>query len=223
MRRLTCVATTVLIQLACTATAAAHARTAFPPCAPQTGVIRASNTHAQVYELFPRSVIPGAVNMYGCSRRTEHTYILGKVEGGVSWCTNSSELVCGLINPNPLALAGTVVAYVEEREGSGDSLYICVRSLVSGRILHNFPAGNVRSLVVNGEGAVAWVKQEARVFTPDGPRLGQDPFNYQLYAVDATGFSPITDQLPSEPHRLDLNGDTLTWTQNGAPETTMLD
>ena len=79
-------------------------------------------------------------------------------------------------------------------------------------------------VVDNGEGAVAWVKQEARVFTPDGPRLGQDPFNYQLYAVDATGFvSDHGRRLPSEPHRLDLNGDTLTWTQNGAPETTMLD
>ena len=73
--------------------------------------------------------------------------------------------------------------------------------------------GNVVSLVVKSDGAVAWIAEDGEVVSPSNPSVKVSAF--EVEAVDASGSRLLASGAEIEPHSLALAGSTLYWTQGG--------
>lgn len=196
-------------------------------CAPREAPVLRSDRYAQVYKY--------NFGIYTCIRRhgatpgylghTEYTPGVGCLEG---------EERCGVVNYEMLALAGDVVAYIElhyEAGGGRPPEWIVVRNIATGKVLHHTPVSvatvqmtfieqsEVLSIVVNDEGAVAWLQRDS-YGRHDG---GASPHpGYDIFAIDNDGFHSLRVDLPAAPSSLALTGDKLTWTEQGIRHTARL-
>lgn len=94
---------------------------------------------------------------------------------------------------------------------------IIVRDLYTGHIVHNIPiSSSVSVIVVKSDGAVAWT-----INVVEKP-LQKGPETYQVHAVDKTGNRILASSTTIDPHSLALVGNTIYWTQNGKPESAIL-
>lgn len=64
------------------------------------------------------------------------------------------------------------------------------------------------SLVVKGDGSVAWIAQDTE--TKEG-------YSYQLHVLDREGEHVLASSPELAPYSLALTGSTLYWTENGKP------
>jgi hypothetical protein len=184
-------------------------------CAPKKAIILLSDARAEIYAV--RAAAGGGI--YGCAPGAGHAYRVGDVEScgktECDRCSSPRETGCGIVSRT--MLAGTTVAYVENRVESGRTAWIASRSLRTGRVLHRaeiIPAENeVEEIAVKGDGSLAWIQNDAIGFHHDANP--SPPTGYSIYAIDKSGFRALTGEVMSKPHGLKLVSGTLTWTQDG--------
>ena len=184
-RRLGVLVIFVLVALLATVTvSAATDHRAHGECSAAHAFLLAKDGHALVYSR--------NFQVFGCAAGTGHAYHLGETPecGQLIHC-----IVPG--PPELMPLAGTVVAYAEEYNGSGllgenYSWFVVVRGLRTGRVVQRLPTGariqHVRgvgtgpatAIAVKGDGAVAWITNSWE--TP-----GKAPPYYEVHAADRNG------------------------------------
>jgi hypothetical protein len=190
-----------LLLMSAPASAGAHShRQANRSCAPHGLPLLASDQHAEIYR-----AASGAT--YVCLRRTGHRTDLGHI--GCPAGTPGVELA-----PE---LSDTAFAYCESHR---ESATIIVRSVTTGRVLHDFglrvevPRSTMLEwaeplrLFVAPDGAVAWLQKDSFGNHDAGP---PPPPGYDVYSVDSTGFHALSVNLPVEPRGMQLVGSDLTW------------
>jgi hypothetical protein len=108
----------------------------------------------------------------------------------------------------------------------GGSSGVSVKNLRTGTVTEGFPAITgpsepvpetftfVSKIVLQQDGAVAWIGEETSV--PTGLR------RRQVEIADSAGFSVLDDSLGIEPKSLTLNGSTLSWSDSGETHTAQL-
>jgi hypothetical protein len=169
--------------------------------------------------------VPQAGEIEGCAYGYRRAYVLGEVLNG------SSSGALGVFGET---LTGTVTAYEEwEEAGAGQNAIhrdvVAVRDLRTGKVLHRVPTGTpakpqppdvgigrTTSIVVNGDGAVAWIVATGEEVA------GKDVGSYQLRVLDKSGGRVLAVGPEVDPHSLALAGSTLYWTQGGKPESASL-
>lgn len=209
----------VLVLLLWTAGAgAARARHKAPAkCLPGHSQQIVVTAQAQLYVALDSYELPG---IYGCVY--EHRpVLLGPLP---SFSAQGGE---GITHEK---LAGVMVAYEKVFIGGYESgraeRRVIVRDLRSGRVLHRVPdgteptphpggvgIGNVVSLVLKTDGAVAWTAEDGNIPSPSNPSVKESAF--QVEAVDASGMRLLASGGEIDPHSLRLVGSTLYWTQEG--------
>ncbi len=172
----------------------------------------AADSHARVYEATEEVGPLEYEAIYGCFYGRGRPYFLG-----FSPPMYSPGEFKGVTHE---VLASPIVAYEEIYRGGLYSKraeeWVVVRSLRTGRILHRVPtgisegtgsenagAGSLTTMVVKGDGAVAWIVE-------NGAR------NYEVHALNKTG-SPrlLASGTNIAPSSLALAGSTLYWIQGG--------
>lgn len=214
MRRLGVLVIFVLVALLATVpvSAATHHR-APGECTAAHRFLLTADGHAVVYS--------HNFQVFGCAVGTGHTYHLGETP-------ECGQLVhCIVPERELMPLAGTVVAYAEEYNGSGllgenYSWFVVVRGLRTGRVVHRLPTGvriqhtrgvgngPATAIVVKGDGAVAWI-------TNNWEKPGKAPPYYEVHAADRNGTRLLAGGSDIEPNSLALAGTTLYWTKGGKP------
>lgn len=178
----------------------------------------AANAHAQLYVAPAPHALPEFLGVYGCvyGHRPVFLGVLSKP---------SSEGDEGIEH---VKLAGSMVAYEEFFIGGHESglaeRRVAVRNLRSGRVLHRVPngvspthqdksvgIGNVVSLVVKSDGAVAWIAEDGEVMSPSNPSVKLPA--YEVEAVDASGNRLLASGAEIDPYSLKLASGTVYWTQ----------
>jgi hypothetical protein len=181
----------------------------------------AANAHAQLYVAPAPHALPEFLGVYGCVYGHSPAFL-----GGLS--DPSSE---GDEGVSHVKLAGFVVAYEEFFIGGYQGRAerrVVVRNLRSGRVLHRVPngvspthedgsvgIGNVVSLVVKSDGAVAWTAEDGETISPTNPSVRVSA--YEVEAVDASGTRLLASGAEIDPHSLKLAGSVVYWTQGGKP------
>ncbi len=157
--------------------------------------------------------------IYACLRRTGRSVDLR--QAGCSEAVSGGEL--------PPALGGTVVAYCDRKHDNVEQ--IVVRSIATGRVLHQFSLhvetprltllewAEARQLFVTPDGAVAWLQEDS--FGRHGGGTPPPP-GWDVYAVDSTGFRVLSTNLQTEPPAMKLVGSVLTWRVGNTPESAVL-
>ncbi|HYZ28595.1 MAG TPA: hypothetical protein VE570_06015 [Thermoleophilaceae bacterium] len=123
----------------------------------------------------------------------------------------------------PIVITSRYVAYVSDFDlpDGGDDLYITVRDLINGKVIHNVSDTRandgypypVYRIVVNRHGSVAWIS--------DAPDNG--------YEVDEAGtgdLPKVVDKgkdIAPESLRLSPDGQTISWIDAGTPRSARLD
>ena len=188
----------------------------------------AANAQAQLYVRPERNGPHGKVlwpEAFGCVFGRIHTYSLGELSlGGTPEGSEGIKLE---------TLGGSVAAYEYGKAGPEfkESL-VFVRSLVTGRIIHRVPsgpskppesvgAGPLTTLVVKGDGAVAWIVESGRE-EPSAANHFVSHGDYTVFALDKTGTRQLAAGQDIDPHSLGLVGSTLYWTQGGEPGSAVL-
>jgi hypothetical protein len=187
-----------------------------PKCAQREGGVVVADAGARVYEAFPRDGY--FLEVYGCVNGSHRVVLLGEP---ASFSAVGGGGILGI------QLAGPVVAYRESLDVTCCSkrLWVVVRDLRTGRVLHRVPTGTpitptrgyvgvgpVVSMVVKSDGAVAWI-----VEAEDG-----SPAKYQVHAVDRSGSRVLAAASDIGRTSLALAGGTLYWTQGGRAESAVL-
>lgn len=189
-------------------------------CPSPHGFVLAADGHAVVYDLRDFQV-------FGCAFGTGRTYHLGETPE----CGQLIHCFAGW-QPELVPLAGTVVAYAEEFNGSGllgenYSWFVVVRGLRTGRVVHRLPTGarmqHIRgvgtgpatAIVVKGDGAVAWI-------TDNWETPGKTQRDYEVHAADRKGSRLLATGNDIGADSLALAGSTLYWTQGGEPRSAPL-
>jgi hypothetical protein len=217
-------ATTMAIVLAApSASSSAASRQTRPSnCAPRQSVVVVADSHAEVFRY--RS------GVYACLRHGGSARYLGHAEGARGVCIAGEER-CGVITEE--TLSGTAAAYVETRcePSSCGPEQIVVRSVSTGRILHDAPLevatgqdtevqfAVVLRIVLKADGAVAWVQQDVYGVHDGGPG---PPTVFDVFAIDRNGFHSLRTGLPAKPGSLKVLGSALSWTQEGARQAAVL-
>ncbi len=187
-------------------------------CQPGNSHLLVADAQAQVY------VTKGEDAHYaGCVYGSRKSYKVGIPAGGdanASW------------HYYAYTLAGPVLAYAESAtEGYGQKQkdVVVVRDLLNGKVLHYLPTGtapanadrvgigNATAVVVEPDGAVAWIVEAIENAVP------KDLITYQVHAVDQAGTQVLASGPDIEPSSLALAGSTLYWTQGGMPFSAPLD
>ena len=157
----------------------------------------------------------------GCIYGRSRTVYVGAPGGGGASGASGTSLI---------TLAGTLVAYEEFSSTTGGpadthfSWMIDVRDLRTGRIVREAPTatrqppqsglignGFARSLVLSGDGAVAWIVETVR---GTEATLAQ----YEVHALDDGGQRVLASGGDIDPHSLALAGKTLYWKQGALPQ-----
>jgi hypothetical protein len=176
-------------------------------------------------ERFGRSGSLELAEIVGCVFGDTHSYVLGEPppRAGTPSGTGGIRLE---------TLAGSMVAYEEGSGGpTGASWVVTVRDLRSGKVVHSVPTGTssaahienglvrqnegigpAKTIVVKGDGAVAWIAQAP----------GEGSYQYQVHALDKTGSRLLASGVDVDPSSLALGGSTLYWTQEGKPMSSVL-
>jgi hypothetical protein len=212
----TTLAMTILLSIFSTDTALARRR-AHSVCLPGHSRTITADNQAQVYEAYPPH---GDLEVYGCVYGAHRAYLLG------GQATFSAGGGGGLEGET---LGGAVVAYEESSilaPCCSRSSLIVVRDLRTGRLLHKAPdgiptvpmpgytgVGRVFSIVVRGDGDVAWIVQAED---------GSSPDYYQVYSIDKRGTRLLAAGVDIDPHSLGLAGSRLYWIQGGRAAVSVL-
>ena len=196
---------------------------------PRDAHMVAADAQAQLYVRPERNGPHGTVlwpEAFGCVFGRTRSYSLGELApptGDGSEGSKGIELE---------TLGGSMVAYEYGAAGQGftESLVV-VRSLLSGRILHRVPsgpsspmevgAGPLTTLVVKGDGAVAWIV-ESGFEEPSFANHFVRSKEYIVFALDKTGTRQLAVGKNIDPRSLGLVGTTLYWTQGGEPGSAVL-
>ncbi|MHB8242411.1 MAG: hypothetical protein ACYDHN_10505 [Solirubrobacteraceae bacterium] len=161
-----------------------------------------------------------------CSRASTKPFVLSECES----------LDCEGPNFDDQTLAGNMLAY-ERSDHSGSFRYdnaqptswvVQVRDLRTHRLIHSSATstsepppsevignGPAQGIVVKSDGSVAWI-------AVDGwqPAL---PTTYQVWKIDRTGQHLLATSPKIAPDSIALAGNTVYWTNDGAPELAPLD
>jgi hypothetical protein len=153
--------------------------------------------------------------VYGCSRRSDKRYRLGR-----------STVCVGSERAGPVVVAGDEAAYALERCGvdTGFSAVI-VRRFSDGKTLRSDPAitgklgvesySAVDSLVLKPDGAVAWIATGSSIIRNGAPRR-------EVHKDDRTGQALLDSGMSVGPRSLRLRGSRATWKHGGAVRSTTL-
>ena len=245
MKRITIAAISMLALLSMAAGAgAAHARRKAPAkCTQVHARLITADGQAQVYEETEPEAFPEYLGAWGCVYGRHRPYFLGPLPYGSA---------SGAGGVRDETLAGSVVAYADTSIGGSQSgraeWRVVVRDLRTGRVLHKVSTGaplkprpgyvgvgNVVSIVVKSDGAVAWIADDyerSRPFGASGPEV---PY-FDVYAVDKSGTRLLAAGTEIDPSSLALSvggsnigqgsrtapGSTLYWTQGGKSESAIL-
>jgi hypothetical protein len=161
----------------------------------------AADAQAEVYVAPETPEYPEKLALWGCTRNSRRSHLLGGLGGFGSQGGESTKFK---------VLAGSV-AVVEYFAAVGSeqqrvSILIEVTDLRTGRVLHRVPAGGrVVDAVARGDGAAAWM-------TGENERQG-----HEVRAVDRAGNRMLAAGADINPFSLALAGSTLYWTQGGVP------
>ena len=191
-------------------------------CTPGHSHVLVADTQGQVYEAPTVASLPETRSFFGCAYGRSKSYRLG-----IPPLFGSSQ---GSGGTRLYTLAGPIVAFEEFATsnlpaGISRDDQVVVRDLRSGRFLHDLPTGTpaappengdvgvgeIQSLVVKSDGAVAWIVQALETVG------GQLISNYQVHTVDASGSRVVVSGREIDPSSLALAGSTLYWTQGGKP------
>jgi hypothetical protein len=232
MRRSVVVTTAVAFVVAFadpTATSAEGVATA--ACAPARTQIVAADSQAEVFiarepyysEEGSHARLGTLVSYRGCAYGSRRSFRLGIVGVGSSR---------GGVSTEHITLAGAFVAYETGRvvtEIESD-LHVVVRNLRTGRTLTDVPTGvplrsrphyagvgDVRTMVLNSSGAVAWIATDDLRSEGVERETGHEANYYDLYSVDRTGERLLASGTELDPHSLALGGSTLYWMLGGKP------
>ena len=199
-------------------------------CAPAHARLVAADSQAEVYvasepfyEEATHARLGTLVSYRGCASGSRRSYRLGSVGVGSAR---------GGVSTNNITLAGSLVAYstssvVVESEST---LHVLVRNLRTGRTLTDVPTGvplksrphytgvgDVRMMVLNSRGAVAWIASDRLRSESVEHETGHEANYHDLYALDGKRERLLASGTELDPHSLALGGDTLYWTLGGKP------
>jgi hypothetical protein len=173
--------------------------------------------------------------VYGVRKNSETIEYRGCVYGHTRWFDVGGRSEClsaggACAGTDHITLAGTLVA----RELSvtspvlGTKWLVEVENLRNGRVLYKVPTGaplepepkyvgvgEVETLVLNTDGAAAWVARDSERSSHVG---SVDEVRYfDIGSVDNSGYHLLASGTDIDPHSLALVGGTLYWTQGGKP------
>ncbi|MGD0454472.1 MAG: hypothetical protein ABSB69_12810 [Solirubrobacteraceae bacterium] len=183
-------------------------------------VLRCPPPHSHVFRSDRTAVIYEGLNseklyeVLGCVRGEHRAYVLGRTLQG------SEEGGGGIAKE---VLAGPIVAYEKSSYSTSvlstgfSRVWVFVRDLRTGRILHKLPTGTAvhpgdvgkgrtSAIVVKADGAVAWINPI------------EAPVSWEIHAVDGSGSRVLASGTGIDPHSLRLKGSTLSWVQSGKTE-----
>lgn len=194
---------------AATTTTTPGPRAKAPDCGPPRARTLAGSARARVY------AVGGTV--YGCAVPGRHSFRLGSSLGFQRSRTHVGDV----------SVAGRIAAYGVTAFGVDTSrTEVLVRRLTDGALLGSYPANTVHfaeafssvgSLVVKGDGAVAWIGRETAI--------GRSQLTIQVF--EARGSASAGTELDSgsgiAPGSLRLQGSTLTWHHGNATRRATLD
>lgn len=157
-------------------------------------------------------VLSGSV--YGCSERTGRRFLLGTA----GTCIAAERA-------GPFALSGEIVGYALQRCGvDTGATELIARRLTDGsqirtaRAMHGVlgPESFVTagSIVVAGDGALAWIASASSVATHRQAR--------EVNRADGSGFSTLDSGSALDPGSLALHGSALTWRRGGSTRSAVL-
>jgi hypothetical protein len=153
-------------------------------------------------------------SIYGCSERTGRRSLLG-----------SAGVCIGSERAGPFALSGETVGYALERCGvDTGTTELIARRLTDGMRLRIAPAIHgvlgpesfvtVGSIVVAGDGALAWIASAASVATHRQAR--------EVDRADRSGFSTLDSGSAINAGSLALHGSTLSWRRGSSTRSAAL-
>ncbi len=240
-RRSQSVIATLVALLSVSPAFAAVARGSSPGCGSGHVSVVAADRQAEVYvarepifEIHTHSVLGSEMAYRGCTYGSARSFRLGGFGSG------NGE---GGVGTGHLVLAGADVAYgTYQVLYSGETslasyTYVVVRSLRTGRVLHEVPSGiplepmphhvgvgGVAAIVLKSDGSVAWVAVDSERSESAGRAEGREGgvLYYDLYALDRTGERLLAAGTELDPSSLALAASTLYWTQGGKPFSVLL-
>jgi hypothetical protein len=153
--------------------------------------------------------------VYGCSKRSDKRYRLGR-----------SKVCVGSERAGPVVVAGDDAAYALERCGVDTGFSeVIVRRFSDGKTLRSAAAitgrlgvesySAVDSLVLKPDGAVAWIATGSSIVSHGAPQR-------EVHKVDRAGPSLLDSGSSVRPSSLRLRGSTVTWKHGGAVRSTTL-
>jgi hypothetical protein len=211
---------------------AAHASS--PECGSRHGRLVAADREAEIYiaqepvfERHTHNVVNSEPAYRGCAYGSRRSFRLGIAETESDSSTRAS-------GTDRLVLAGADVAY-ETYEGvhpgigpSASYIYVVVRNLRTGRVVHEVPSGipleaepyhvgvgGVAAIVLKSNGWVAWIARDHERSESAEQAAGRELSYYDLYALDSTGQRLVAFGTEIDPSSLALAGSTFYWTQGG--------
>jgi hypothetical protein len=190
-------------------------------CLPSRVPVVAADREAALYLAAEDPELPEFLSVYGCSFKSGRSYQLGELPGAPSPSGGGGVRL--------ETLEGTMAAYEAGSGGpAGASWLVLVRNLSTGKVVHRVPSGTpahpepvrtehglavsyvgigqLESLVVKGDGAVAWIVETSK-----------ENGTYQVHILDKTGGRVVAEGPEVEPRSLALAGSTLYWLQGGKP------
>jgi hypothetical protein len=153
--------------------------------------------------------------VYGCSKRSDKRYRLGRSK----YCVGSERA-------GPVVVAGDDAAYALERCGVDTGFTeVVVRRFSDGKTLRSDPAitgklgveahSAVDSLVLKPDGAVAWIATGSSIIRNGNPRR-------EVHKADRAGPALLDSGLSVRPSSLRLRGSTVMWKHGTAVRSTTL-
>jgi hypothetical protein len=193
-----------------------------PTCPPPHSYVVLADRTAAVFQL--EDPATDFIRQAACSHASRKPFVMKE-------CDN---LDCEGPSFSGLTLAGDILAY-QRYEYTGSSKYmdatpaswlVQVRDLRTHRLIHSSPTstsepppskvignGPTEGIVVKPDGAVAWIAVDgSHPYSPSLP-----PTVYQVWKIDRTGRHLLAMGPQIAPSSIALSGNTVYWTDGGAP------
>jgi hypothetical protein len=221
--RLACISSIAVLALLVSgapASSAASVHRASSRCPATHSRLIAADTQAEVYA---RAEGGEPEEFYACAFGAKHVYDLGSGPPDLSAEGGSED--------RDFTLGGAMLAFESywftsfpEPGAVECEQDVVVKNLRTGRVLHRVTTGTssppslcfgaVLSLLVNSEGATAWVA--------DGRQPETKVRLSEVHLVDSAGSQLLASSTEIEPLSLALGGSTLYWTQGGKPASALV-